>query len=271
MKLAIAISTAGAPAQAFVVFRGIEESIARAAALGYGGIELAVATPADAEPARLDKWLGGHNMEVSAVSTGLVFASRGLSLLGTPQKAQRAFFEIIDLAADYGHKVNIGRSRGFMGAGTFEETAETFKKTLGPLSEYAAKKKVQLLIEPVNRYEIDWIHSLDEGAALLDLLGFDNLRLMPDTFHMNIEDSKLPDKLAAFGSYLSYIHLADSNRLAPGQGHIDFPAVFAALKSRNYDDWASVEILPLPSPEAAAKQAIDFLKPLLEIYNRNNP
>jgi sugar phosphate isomerase/epimerase len=267
MKLSVVITVADAPPSAFAVFRGIEESIARAAALGYEGVELALGSPEDINPARLSQWLDRCNMEVSAISTGLVYAGRGIGLVETPEKAQKVFRALIDFAAEYGKKINIGRSRGFKRGYSFDEAAEIMKKTLEPLCDYAGRKEVSFLIEPVNRYEIDWINRIDEGAALIDRLGFANVSLMPDVFHMNIEDTGIAAKLREFGNYIGYIHLADSNRRSPGKGHIDFPAVFGALKAAGYDGWAGVEILPMPDSDVAAKEAVEYLKPLVDSYN----
>jgi sugar phosphate isomerase/epimerase len=267
MKLAIAISALDAPANAFVVFRGIEESITKASALGYDGVELAVSGPEDINISRLDKCISAQGMEIAAISTGLVFAKDGISLLETPDKAKARFRELIEMAADYGKKINVGRSRGFKGAKTFLEAAGELKQTLAPLCEYAQKKGVRFLIEPVNRYEIDWINNMDEGVSLLETLQMDNVFLMPDVFHMNIEDANIPLKLVEYGRYIGYIHFADSNRLAPGRGHFDFKSVFDALKFTGYEGWASVEILPLPDAERAAREAVDFLRPLVALYN----
>jgi sugar phosphate isomerase/epimerase len=268
MKLSIAIAAADAPANAFVVFRGIEESISKAAELGFHGVELAIRSIDDIDIPRLEHCLAEHRMEVAALSTGLVYAADGISLLGTPEKAQAIFRNLIDLAADFGKQVNIGRSRGFKGNKTFIEAAQAFRDVITPLGEYAAAKGVRLLVEPVNRYEIDWINNLDEGAALLDILKLDNVLLMPDLFHMNIEDVSIPEKIVEYGKYIGYVHLADSNRLAPGGGHIDFKTFFHALKEIHYEGWASVEILPKPEPGIAARQAAAYLLPLVDEYNQ---
>ena len=62
---------------------------------------------------------------------------------------------------------------------------------------------------------------------------------------------------------ISYIHVADSNRLAPGWGHLPFEEVFAALNEIGYDGWITAEVLPRPDPEKAAEQAVRFLRPLI--------
>ena len=64
--------------------------------------------------------------------------------------------------------------------------------------------------------------------------------------------------------YIGYGHFADSNRLAPGQGHIDFDGILATLNEVGYDGWAAVEVLPRPDPDTAARQAIGYLRPLIE-------
>jgi sugar phosphate isomerase/epimerase len=263
MKLSVAVAPEDAPDSAFVVFRGLEASIAKAAELGYDGIELAVSRASDVQGAALNRWLSRHDMEVSAVSTGLVYAERGISLLETPDTAVPAFIDLIDIAADFGKQVNIGRSRGFKKNLSLHEAADGLKKTLTPIADHAVRKGVKLLLEPVNRYEIDWIHSVDEGAAVLDRIGNGCLSLMPDVFHMNIEDRSFADSFVRHKKYIQYVHLADSNRRAPGWGHLNFNDLFSILKTIEYTGWVSVEILPLPSPDEAAKQAADYLLPFV--------
>ena len=94
-----------------------------------------------------------------------------------------------------------------------------------------------------------------------------NVGLMPDVFHMNIEDAQIGESLIRHGELVFYIHLADSNRLAPGQGHLDFDDVFTGLQAANFDGWASIEILPLPDPDTAARQAAETVLPIIERYN----
>ena len=94
------------------------------------------------------------------------------------------------------------------------------------------------------------------------------MMLMPDVFHMNIEDVTIGPELAENIDHIKYIHIADSNRLAPGQGHLDFQNILDNLLRVGYDGWLSLEILPNPDPDTAAKQAADFVLPLIREYNR---
>ena len=272
MKLAVAIADTAASPSAFVVWRGFEESIPKAAEYGYHGVELALKTAGDVNRAQLSRWLAAKNLEVSCISTGQVFAAMGLYFThpdpAAREKVVAVFADLIDLATDFGRMINVGRTRGFIGEGEPRSDAEArFLATAGRICEMAARKGVTIIIEPVNRYEINFINSVDEGAALLKRMPQTNIGLMPDVFHMNIEDDRIGDTLARHGSLVKYIHFADSNRHAPGWGHLDFDDVFAGLRRGRFDGWASIEILPVPDPDAAARQAARYILPRLAAYN----
>ena len=82
---------------------------------------------------------------------------------------------------------------------------------------------------------------------------------MPDLFHMNIEDASFRQVFECGRDYITYVHVADSNRLAPGWGHMPFDEVFQILHDVGYAGYLTAEILPKPDPDSAARQAADFL------------
>lgn len=272
MKLSVAVAGEHALPSAFVVWRGFERSIRKAAEYGYHGVELALKTADEIDPAQLERWLSQSGIEISCISTGQVFADLGLYFTH-PDKSVRdkvidVFTGLIGLAKNFGGLINAGRVRGFIGPDQAYDTAEKlFLETAAKICERAAKCNVTLIIEPVNRYEINFVNSLDEGARLVEKLGYQNIGLMPDAFHMNIEDDRIGDSLARNGTWVRYIHLADSNRLAPGWGHLDFDDVFDGLRRAGFDGWASIEVLPKPDPDAAAMQAAKYILPFIERYN----
>jgi len=267
MKLSIAIASENALPSAFVVFRGFEKSIRDVAALGYDGVELALKNAKEINPQVIKSHLEAAGLQVSCISTGQVFAESGLMFtdedIRKRNKVKEIFKEMIDLATEFCQMLNIGRIRGQIGKAGVEVCEERFMEVIKELCDYAALRNIYLVLEPVNRYEIDFVNSVKEGVALLKKVNHPNLKLMPDVFHMNIEDAKIGEELSRNIKYIRYVHLADSNRLAPGWGHTDFNDIFEHLKKVNYDGWLSVEILPIPEPFAAAKQAIEFLKPFL--------
>jgi sugar phosphate isomerase/epimerase len=272
IRIAVGVATADAMPNAFVVWRGIEDSIRKAAALGYDGIELALKTADQVDPARLRALLDEHGLACPCISTGQVFAGLGLYFTakdpGKRSEVVRVFRAMIDLAAEFDAMVNIGRVRGFVEDGEPSEDAEArFVAVARELAAYAEPKGVTLILEPVNRYETNFVNSVAEGAELMAKVGAPNLGLMPDLFHMNIEDVSLPGALERHAAHVRYVHVADSNRLAPGRGHTDFRAVLDALERIGYDGWISVEILPEPDPDTAARQAVEHLRPLINEFN----
>lgn len=272
MKLAVAIADTTAIPSAFVVWRGFEDSMRKAAECGYHGVELALKTADEVDRSQLSRWLGARDLEVSCISTGQVFAALGLYFThpdpAAREKVVGVFAGLIDLATDFGGMINVGRARGFIGEGQSKSDVEArFLEMAGRICEMAARKDVTIIIEPVNRYEINFINSVEEGAAVLKKLPQKNIGLMPDVFHMNIEDDRIGDTLARHGSLIKYIHFADSNRHAPGWGHLDFDDVFNGLRRAGFDGWASIEILPVPDPDAAARQAARFILPRIAAYN----
>ena len=271
MKLAVAVAGDQAPPDAFVVWRGFESSIRKAADLGYHGVELALETAADVDRSALAGWLKTAGMDVSCISTGQVFACLGLYFTHPDPDARARVVEVfeglVDLAADFGGLVNVGRARGFVADSQTREEAEAlFVDTARRICDTAAARDVTLIIEPVNRYEINFVNNLDEGAALAARTGCANLGLMPDVFHMNIEDAQIGESLARHADLVKYIHFADSNRLAPGQGHLDFEDVLGGLRRGGFDGWASIEILPRPDPDTAARQAAETVLPWIASY-----
>jgi 5-keto-L-gluconate epimerase len=87
---------------------------------------------------------------------------------------------------------------------------------------------------------------------------------MPDLFHMNIEDVSFRKVFETGRKYISYVHVADSNRLAPGWGHMPFDEIFEILSDIGYGGYLTAEILPKPDPEQAAAQAAKYLLRMLK-------
>jgi sugar phosphate isomerase/epimerase len=64
---------------------------------------------------------------------------------------------------------------------------------------------------------------------------------MADFFHMGIEEADIAASIRATGQHIVYVHVADSNRLQPGRGHLDFRPGFRALKEIGYDGPLAIE------------------------------
>jgi sugar phosphate isomerase/epimerase len=269
MKLGIAVAPKEALSSAFVVFRDdIEINIQKAQALGFDGVELALLDSSQIDVETVSDLCKECQLEIPMISSGQVYAQGGLCF-SSPDEAIRTqavarIKGLIDLAERFGSMVNIGRVRGPVETDEpYENSENRFLESLDEVARYAAPKGVLVAVEPVNRYELNFINNVSEAYDVISKLDLPNVKIMPDTFHMNIEDQSIEASFVTFKDHIAYIHFADSNRRAPGMGHLNFPNIISTLRATGYDGYVTAEILPFPSPDEAAQQAVKHLKPLI--------
>jgi sugar phosphate isomerase/epimerase len=241
-----------------------EEKVHKAADLGCDGIELMVRDPAGLDWAKVKQTLDGAGLEVSQVVTGELYGADGLCLVTADQdlsrRAELRLRSIIDLAEYLDSMINIGRVRGrydLLGKGS--DARQFAVERFRSLMAYAEPKGVKVNLEPLNRYESDFILNGAEGYQFLQDVGSPNGGLMLDVFHMNIEESTFDLGFRAAGERLNHVHIADSNRHYPGSGHLDFESAFAALHDLGYNGYVSAELLPLPDADTAGRKTMEFL------------
>ena len=138
-----------------------------------------------------------------------------------------------------------------------------FVKSTREIGAYAAPRGVRVAIEPINRFEgyAGFLNSIMEAKSIADEVGADNVGVLADFFHVNIEDAALADTLRLAGDRLMCIHLADSNRQAPGTGHLDFLHIVRTLNSIGYSGYLSLDAVPAkPDWKTLVKSSIYFMK-----------
>ena len=273
MKLALATQTSevGSPAAVSLLSGTFEERAAKAAAWGAAGLELLPIDPAALDPQAVRKILQRNGLEAAAIGSVLLgFA--GLTLLHSdPEKAAQAesrLHALIDFAAAVGAPlVGLGGHRGRIASVGAEEGPGRLIAVLRRAAEYAASRRVRVALEPINRYQTDFVTNTDEGLGLAEKVGHPALGLLLDTCHMNMEESSWAGAFqrAMSAGRLWHVHVADSNRLAPGQGLIDFQAVVDALRQAGYSGYLSAEIFAQPDPDTAARATLTHMLPLLGI------
>ncbi len=246
------------------------EKAAKARALGYDGVELMVRDPSQLDIATIRSVLQNNHLEVAQVVTGELFGTDGFSLLHASSEiaeaARKRIASVIDFAAHFGAQVNIGRFRGRLDAfPSREEGYMAALERIGEVADWAAAQGVRITLEPLNRYECDFLFTAEEGIHFIRDLGRPNVGLMLDLFHMNIEEVSLTKSLetAMASGLLWHIHVADSNRRYPGAGHLDILSIWQVLSQGGYTGYVSAELLPLPDPDTAAIRTIHYLR-LLE-------
>lgn len=266
MKLSMAVSTPDAKFSALALKGDYNKIFSLLRECGYDGAELAVRDPSTVDTAGLKTLLDRHGLALPAIGTGRAFGEDGLSFSSPEDTVRSAAVDRIrshiDMAQEFGALVIIG-----LIVGKSERTEENESRAADCLAEcarYAADRGVRLAVEPINRYETNFIITVRDCLTFLDRVGEDSCGILFDTFHANIEEASITDSIKAASERIVHVHVADSNRHFPGAGHTDFPGIIDALRDEGYDGWLSAEILPLPDPETAVRNNAAFLKDILE-------
>jgi sugar phosphate isomerase/epimerase len=114
-------------------------------------------------------------------------------------------------------------------------------RPLRELAEYASDYGIDLVIEPLNRYSTPICTSSEDAKYIVNQLNHENMGIMLDTFHMNIEEDSIYETIVVTSSLLRHIHVSDNNRKMPGFAHIDFDEVVRALKKIKYSKFITFE------------------------------
>lgn len=237
----------------------VSESIERVARFGYDAIELAGEPDAfDADAVRRHAEDAG--IVVGSICSVYTGAERDLSHPDAAMRAKALDYvrSVADFAAEVGAPTIIiapapvGRMAP---AASLEQEREWAIESLRAADEYAGSVGVNLTLECWNRYETYWLNRLDQAVELWNAAGLTNGGVMGDTFHMNIEEDSVADALRRVGPLLNHVHLADSNRAAPGQGHTDFAPILEALQEIDYQGYLTFELLPPSADPFGVMQA----------------
>ncbi|MEO6183230.1 MAG: sugar phosphate isomerase/epimerase family protein [Verrucomicrobiota bacterium] len=262
MKPAVTISLVNeARGGPFVFWDNLAEGCFRAAAHGFEAIEIFPSSADALDREELKSLLDIHKLKLAAIGSGAGWVKHKLRLTDPDAAIRRdaiSFInELINFAGPVGAPTIIGSMQGRWGDGVSREKAmEWFAEALNELATPAQKHNVPLLYEPLNRYETNLLTRVAEARAFLETLKAQNIFLLCDLFHMNIEEADIGAALRLAGNKLGHVHFADSNRQAMGFGHTDVAPIAETLRDMNYQGYISAEILPLPDSDAAAKQTM---------------
>ena len=127
------------------------------------------------------------------------------------------------------------------GPRTADEDRAALLDSLRRIAVSAEKHGTMLYLEPLNRYEDHMLNTLESAVGLIEAVGSKKIRVMLDLFHGSIEEASLAESAGKYAPHIRHVHLADSNRLLPGQGHTDFKSVFDALKANGFNGYLSYE------------------------------
>jgi len=133
-------------------------------------------------------------------------------------------------------------------------------ESLREVADYAAERNVRLAIEPLNRFETDLVNTIEQALSLCDHIGRNNVGLLVDTFHMNIEEKNIGEALIAAGPRVFHVQVSENDRGTPGSGHVPWDEVFEALDRIGYAGSIVIESF-LPTVAEIAR-AVSLWRPV---------
>lgn len=245
----------------------LSAAFGRLAALGYDGVELMTKNPSRLDGPKIRRALDEHNLRLCGLCSGHLYGEDRLGLLKpdltVDQVAMKRLCEFVDFASAFfgpGTLINIGRSRGMGDPARPAETLQVAANALRELAEYARPRGIGLVLEPVRREEVNFIHSTQDGVTLAQRVNHPNLGLMVDTYHMYWEDADMYASLYQSVPLIWHVHLSDSNRCWPGSGKIDYGRFVKILQDTGFGGFISMEIRAWPDADAAATRGLEHMR-----------
>lgn len=218
------------------------------ASLGYNGVELkgdlSLYTAAEAQTI-----LRGHGLEIFSITPDNVDLSHPAEPIR--QDALNYYLRLLDFAAELGQP--LVSCHGLIGRIAYMEAPakelDWLTQSVLRIAQEAKERDLDIVLEAVNRYESHQLNTAAAVLAFVNELGMDNVGVLLDAYHMNLEESNPVEAIQTAGGKLWLYHAADSNRQAIGRGHIDFTAHLQALNSIRYHSPIIMEcIAPGPNP-----------------------
>jgi sugar phosphate isomerase/epimerase len=233
---------------------------------GFDGIELNIRDPETVDPARLKATLAESGLVLSMFASGLTAKTYQLSLATEDDARRRKSVARTARFLEFAHEFGAGVIAGYLKGAPHDNGPGARDRLAASVVELAAvadRLKTPLLIEAVNRYESPVGHSLADTWDIARRAGSPLVQILPDTFHMNIEEADMKQAVSEHRACFASFHLSDNTRHFPGFGAIDFAAVIGILDGVGYQGKLAIEGNVRTSFAADVEVAMQRLGPLL--------
>jgi len=214
---------------------------------GFDAVEIAVEDPSHIKPQWVKNAAQREGLAISAVCAAM---SPGRDFRGSVKEQKNAMvylMALIDQAAALNCPRVIGPIYSVVGlTGAHNKKTKVLHfnlvvKNLKKLARYAEQRKIELCIEPLNRFETDFLNTVDQGLKLIKAVGSKTVKLHLDTFHMNIEEKNQAAAIIKAGKHLGHFHACGTDRGIPGEDSLNWKQIVAALKKVGYQGDVVIE------------------------------
>jgi D-psicose/D-tagatose/L-ribulose 3-epimerase len=234
--------------------------IKKAADMGFDGVEIAIFNPDDVDIKATKDALEASGMD--CITCGILGDDRDL-ISDDPairENAKKYMRDCVEICVALGGSIFCGPLYSTVGklVGRSRTQEEWDRAVSGfkEVAKVAGDNGVTLAIEPLNRFETYFINIAEDAVRLARDVDHPSMKVLLDTFHMNIEEKDLYKAIRSTGEagLLAHMHCCENDKGAPGSGHVDWDGVFKALNEVNYDGWIVIESF-VPAIKAIATAA----------------
>lgn len=233
---------------------------------GFSGIELNLPDLSAISVSTIQKLLAPLKLRLTYIATGAYANARGFSLSSPDPVFRRKSIEGCKENMRYASQLQCGIIIGFFKnkPSDKKENAERYlTDSLIQLNDFAKELNVQILLEATNRYESCVANTLSDTFQIVHKIGSPMISILPDTFHMNIEERDPFHALRVCNGHYLNVHLSDNNRYFPGMGCIPFERYIQTLDDLKYQGTLGIEGNILQNPVTDLEIAIRRLSPIL--------
>ena len=240
----------------------IEKTLNRLSKLGYDGISIK-GEPDQYDPTKVRKLLEKYKLEAASIDGIYPWPTKERDLANPDERVRKRAVEYLRKCTDFASAVGaplvvvvpspVGKTKPLAPR---EKEREWAVESVRKVAEYALEKGIEVAVEPINRYETHLLNNAEQALEFAKEVAAENVKIMLDCFHMNIEEADPASAIRRAGRMLIHMHVADSNRQSVGRGHTDFKSILRALKEIGYERYLAMEPLPpLADPyDALTKQ-----------------
>jgi D-psicose/D-tagatose/L-ribulose 3-epimerase len=216
-------------------------------AWGFDGVEIAAEDPDAFDPVFVKTELDRHGLRADVLCAAM---GPGRDLRGTPAEQAdclRYLNRLMDLMPALGCDLLVGPLYSAVGRAeqvapdAYQQQWDTVVGHLRTLAARAEAEGLRLGLEPLNRFETDFINTGEQVLRLVEAVDSPTVGVHFDTFHMNIEEKNLPDAIRRAGPKLWHLHACGNDRGTPGNDHLDWPGIGQALREIGYAGYATIE------------------------------
>ena len=254
-------------------------------AWGFDSVEICLEHPSHIDPLFVKEALDKNGLVCNTLCAAM---GPDHDLRGTPAQQESALQYLrglLDVMQVMGVRMLVGPLYSSVGRADavapdeYKKQWQMVTDHLKTLAAYAQARNLALGIEPLNRFETDFLNTVDQALQLIGDVGSPAVYLHYDTFHMNIEEKHQDKAIAKAGKLLGHFHACGCDRGTPGNDHINWTAISQALKDTGYNGEVTIESFTQdvkviakaaaiwrkiePSQEAIAADGVRFLKKAL--------